>query len=138
MNRPCRITLLAELSVQQNERRITRFRTRKAGALFAFLAYHLDRSHPREQLLEQFWAHLDREDARRDNLSVALSSLRHQLEPPGVLTGAVLIADRHSVRLNPDAVSTDVADFEAGLRTAEQASEDTGRVQSLEEALALY
>ena len=40
-------------------------------------------------------------DAGRHNLSVALSSLRQQLEPPGIPDGAVLAADRFSVRLDP-------------------------------------
>ncbi|HLV79648.1 MAG TPA: hypothetical protein VKT32_05175 [Chthonomonadaceae bacterium] len=54
-------------------------------------------------------------NAGRDSLSTSLSSLRHQLEPPGVPTGAVLLADRATVQMNPEAVLTDVAEFEAGL-----------------------
>src|SRR5689334_7812746 len=53
--------------------------------------------------------------AGHHRLSMALSSLRHQLEPPGVLDSSVLQADRFSVRLNPAAITTDVAEFEEVL-----------------------
>ena len=54
----------------------------------------------------------------RHRLSVALSSLRQELEPPGVPDGAVLETDRVLVGLNPATVTTDVAEFEAALRGA--------------------
>jgi class 3 adenylate cyclase len=69
---------------------------------------------------------------------VALSSLRHQLEPPGVPQGAVLIADRNSVKLNPAAVTTDVAEFEAALQSAERTKSGIERIQHLTDAVELY
>ena len=74
----------------------------------------------------------------RQNLSVALSSLRHQLEPPGTPAGTVLVADRHNVGLNPAAVTTDVAEFEAGLRAAFQTEERAEKGQVLAQALNRY
>ena len=74
----------------------------------------------------------------RQNLSVALSSLRHQLEPPGTPAGAVLVADRQNVGLNPAAVTTDVAEFEAGLRAAIQTEERAEKGQVLAQALNRY
>ncbi|HLK56736.1 MAG TPA: tetratricopeptide repeat protein [Chthonomonadaceae bacterium] len=133
----CRITLFGELTVQQADRLITRFRSQKAGALLAYLAYDACQSHPREQLLELLWPHLD-PSSGRGNLSFVLSSLRHQLEPPGVPAGAVFIADRHSVRINPAAITTDVAEFEAGLRAFDRAPDAVERTQGLEDTLALY
>jgi predicted ATPase/DNA-binding SARP family transcriptional activator len=133
----CRITLMGEFSVQQDQRHITRFRTQKAASLLAFLAYHAHRSHPREHLLELLWPQLD-PFAGRSNLSFVLSSLRNQLEPPGVATGTVLVADRNSVRLNPTSITTDVTDFEAGLKAVAETSAETEQVQRLEAALALY
>ena len=89
MDARCRIRLLGELSVQQGDRLITRFRTQKTGALLAYLAYHGHRLHAREELVELLWP--DDPDTGRHKLSVALSSLRQELEPPGVPDGAILI-----------------------------------------------
>jgi predicted ATPase/DNA-binding SARP family transcriptional activator len=137
MNQPCRIELLGGLRVRQAEQLITRFRTRKAGVLLAYLAYHRRQTHPREVLVDLLWPERDL-DAGRDNLSTVLSYLRHQLEPPGVPTGAILIADRFSLRLNPTAVTTDVADLETHLCAAEEARSEREREQQLADALALY
>src|SRR5262249_26506550 len=76
--------------------------------------------------------------AGRQSLSQALSSLRHLLEPPGLPAGAVLIADRASVRLNPDALVTDLSEFEAALRAAAQAAGEAQRVSYLTQAVELY
>src|SRR6187549_2959263 len=100
MDARCRIELLGELRVEQNGRVMTRFRTRKFGLLLAYLAFYLHRSHPRDELIEMLWPECVPE-VGRDRLSTALSSLRRQFEPPGVPAGAVIIADRFSVRLNP-------------------------------------
>ena len=117
MEAVCRVEMLGGLRVVQAGRVVTRFRTYKTGALLAFLAFY-PRPHPREHLIEMLWP--DGEpDAGRNSLSKALSSLRNQVEPPGVVpAGAVIVADRAFVQLNPDVVSTDVADFDAALREA--------------------
>ena len=115
----CRVEMLGGLRIVQAGRVITRFRTYKTGALLAYLAYFL-RPHPREALIELLWPDCE-PDAGRNSLSKALSSLRNQVEPPGVApAGSVIVADRAFVGLNPDAVSTDVADFEAALRSAQR------------------
>src|SRR5436190_11078577 len=99
MDRPWQIELLGWLRVVQTDRVVTRFRTRKADALLAYLAYHPHRSHPREQLIELLWPGSD-PAVGRCNLRSELASLRRQLEPPGVPTGAVLLADRATIQLN--------------------------------------
>jgi len=137
MDRPWRIELLGRLCARQGAQEITRFRTQKTGALLAYLALNLPRSIPREALLDALWPEHDI-DSARNSLSVALNSLRRQLEPPGVPSGAVLIADRSQVRLNPAAVTTDVAEFEAALQTAEQAATNNERVSFLTSAVELY
>src|SRR5438552_1189613 len=124
----CRIQLLGGLRLRQGEQEIIHFRTHKTAALLAYLAYFLPRSHPREVLTELLWPESDL-DAGRHSLSVALSALRHQLEPPGIPDGAVLIADRFSVRLAPDAVTTDVSEFEAALRCASEAASAEVRLE---------
>jgi predicted ATPase/DNA-binding SARP family transcriptional activator len=134
---PWRIELLGGLRAVQGERVFTRFRTQKNAELLAYLAIHPGRAHPREGLIELLWPECDL-DAGRNRLSTALSTLRHQLEPPGVPAGAVLQADRASVGLNAQAVTTDVAEFEAAVRTAAQARSATERAQILTQALEIY
>ena len=115
MQYPWRIRLLGGLVLERaGETPITRFRSQKAAALLAYLAHFSQRAHTREELLALFWPDADEEDARR-SLRVTLSSLRHQLEPAGTLSGSVLEATRTHVRLNPQAFATDVADLEVAV-----------------------
>lgn len=137
MNAPWSIQLFGGLRIQQSERLITRFRTQKTGALLAYLAYHRQHSQARDVLIEMFWPDTAPESGRH-NLSHALSSLRHQLEPPGVPAGTVIIADRFSVELNPEAFTTDVADFEHALRLATQARNTPEQKPLLMQALEKY
>lgn len=137
MNEPWSIRLFGGLSIRQSDRLITRFRTQKTGALLAFLAYHRQHSHGREVLIEMLWPDTTPESGRH-NLSHALSSLRNLLEPPGVPAGFVIIADRFSVQLNPDAFTTDVAEFEQELQLASQAGAPERSLNHLMRAIALY
>ena len=132
-----RIELFGGLRVTSGEHVITRFRRQKTGALLAYLAFYRDRMHPREVLFELLWPECD-PNAGRHNLSNSLSSLRHQLKPPGVPAGAVIIADRASVRLNPAAVTTDVAEFETALQSVSRAKSSTERIQHLADAVTRY
>src|SRR4051794_6151199 len=106
MNAPWRIELLGRLRATQGDRVVSRFRARRTGSLLAYLAYYRDRPHPRVALMELLWpgaaSHLGRANLRRE-----LSSLRRQLEPPGVNPGAVIAADRDRVQLNPAACEID-------------------------------
>src|SRR4051794_33323421 len=120
MNESCRIEMLGWLRAIQGDRVIARFVTHKTGALLAYLAHHPQRSHPRESLVELLWPESS-PGAGRNNLSKALTSLRHQLEPPGVPPGAVIRADRGTVQIGTAACSTDVAHFEAVLNAAQRA-----------------
>lgn len=137
MNDPWQITLLGGLRAQQGERVITRFKTQRVAALFAYLAYHPRQVHSRELLMELLWPESD-SPTLRNSLSVALSSLRHQFEPPGVPQGTVLRADRFSVGLNPAVVETDVVRFERALQAASRAGSSLERAQYLTEAVDLY
>jgi DNA-binding SARP family transcriptional activator len=131
------IQLLGTLSARQGEHTLTRFRTHKTGALLAYLAFHADRAHPREVLSELFWP--DSEDgAGLHSLRMALTSLRKQLEPPGVPVGAVLRTDRNGVQMNPVLVTTDVAAFENALKHAARASDTNRKTNLLLQAVDLY
>src|SRR5262245_36424778 len=131
-----RIELFGGLRVT-GSRGVQRFRTQKTGFLLAYLACHLGQRCPREALCELLWPEAAPE-AGRARLRVALCSLRHQLEPPGVPAGAVLIADRCAASLNPAAVTSDVAEFEAGLRLVERAPSPAAQAEALADALERY
>ncbi len=129
--------MLGGLTARQGDRDLTHFATRKVGALLACLALHLHRSQPREVLAEQLWPGEDW-DAIRNRLRHALSSLRHDLEPEGMPDGAVIFADRSEVRLNPSAVATDVAEFEAALTRAARSADPGSQAAALRAAIELY
>ena len=137
MNEPWVVNLIGGLSLCQGNAETTRFRTHKTGALLAYLSYFRDRSHAREVLIDLLWPDLEME-AGRNSLSVALSSLRGQLEGPATPSGAAIIADRASVRANPNAVTTDVARFNDFLRRADGAPTPTERAVHTKSAIALY
>src|SRR5262249_48043958 len=130
------IELFGSLRARHAEREITRFRTHKTASLLAYLAYYRLAPHPRDVLIELLWSD-GTPEAGRQSLSKALSSLRHQLEPPGMAPGSVLLADRSSVRLNPAGVTTDVARFETALKEGGRARDLLERVQCLMEAVQL-
>src|SRR5436305_12019550 len=98
MDTPWHIELLGRLRATQGDRTITRFRSQRAGALLAYLAYHLGWPHPREVLVELLWPEAEPKSGR-NNLSRELWSLRRQLEPPGVPAGGVILADHANVQL---------------------------------------
>jgi predicted ATPase/DNA-binding SARP family transcriptional activator len=131
-----RIELMGSLRAFHDADILTRFRTQKTAVLLAYLAYHLDRAHPRDLICELLWPESNL-DSSRNNLRVALSSLRRQLEPPGT-GGALILADRTTVRLNPEAVSTDVAGFETALAAARSAGEPAEQARCLARAADLY
>src|SRR5437660_11834726 len=125
---PWRIELFGGLRARSGDRTISRFPTQKTGALLAYLALHLDRSHTRDHLAELLWPDTDL-DAARHSLRQALASLRRVLEPPGVAAGSVLLAERFSARLNPPAVVTDVAEFEMTLARARGMTDAAARAR---------
>ncbi|MBM3458844.1 MAG: hypothetical protein FJX77_09980 [Armatimonadetes bacterium] len=114
---------------------VSHFRTQKAAELFAYLALHPGRVHPREALQELLWPE-EAPEQTRHRLSVALSSLRGQLEPPGVPDESVLRADRRSIQLEAAAVQTDVAEWEPLLSGPEPLQPE--QATHLEQALTRY
>jgi predicted ATPase/DNA-binding SARP family transcriptional activator len=137
MNALWRIELLGSLRATHGDRVVTQFRTQKAGSLLAYLAFHSRHPHPREALLELLWPELDL-DASRNNLRFVLHSLRQLLEPAGTPAGSVLLADRSTVSLRPEAFTSDVAELEAALAAAGRAVEPAERAELLRPAVELY
>jgi predicted ATPase/DNA-binding SARP family transcriptional activator len=84
-----------------------------------------------------FWPDTEEESARH-NLRLALSSLRRQLEPPGIEPGTVVRADRLTVQIPPEVVTTDVAEFEAALKAAADTPNPPETTAHLVRALELY
>jgi predicted ATPase/DNA-binding SARP family transcriptional activator len=134
---PIRIEMFGGLVIVDGFRTITRFRTKKAGALLAHLAFHLGRSFPREELIELLWPDTDL-DKGRMSLRTELAALRRQLEPPGIPTGSVIEADANFVRLKPGAVNTDVSEYRDALQAGANAADDSERIGPLSTAAALY
>lgn len=132
-----RVELFGGLRLLVRGRVVTRFSTRKTAALLAFLAYYRHREHLREALVDLFWPDSDPRAGRR-SLSVALSELRRELEPPGSVPGSVLRSDRLSVRLELAAVGTDTGEFEEAVAAAGHARSDDERRQGLRRAVDRY
>lgn len=146
-----RIELLGGLRAIQSDRVIARFAHQKAAALLACLALahaaepRRPGGHLREELVELLWPEIDRE-LGRGKLRFMLHSLRQQLERSDpnassslALSGTrLLIADRSTLRLDPVAFTTDVAEFRAALQAAPRIAAPGERAQLLGAAAALY
>jgi predicted ATPase/DNA-binding SARP family transcriptional activator len=137
MEKLWRIELFGGLTARSGHTTVSRFYSRKVGALFARLALYAEQAHAREELAERFWPDA-RPEAGRLNLRAGLASLRRQFEPPGTTAGSILIADRDTVRLNPERVTVDVAEFDAALLAAGRASDLQKRILLLERGVELY
>jgi len=73
------VRVLGPLEVAVHGHRITRWASLKARAVFQYLVIHADRPVRRETLMETFWPRNTR-NSSRNNLNVALCSLRHTLQ----------------------------------------------------------
>ena len=98
---------------------VRRFRSQRVAALLAYLCLHLGRDCPREELAEVLWPDEDPQTTA-NRLRFSLSSLRHQLELPGMAPGSVLDASRAGyVRLRRESVWCDVIAFDQALQHGE-------------------
>jgi predicted ATPase/Flp pilus assembly protein TadD len=122
---PWRLFLLGGFRLERSGETLTRLRTQKTVALLAWLALHPHREHGREELIERFWPESDLEQGRA-SLRVALNALRKALEPPPTPASSVLVTSRTHVKIRPEALTTDVAAFEAALKR-----KDTAEAQRL-------
>jgi DNA-binding SARP family transcriptional activator/class 3 adenylate cyclase len=117
-----RITLLGEMSLQADGKRLELPASRRARALLGVLALER-RTHPRGQLAARFWPDVLDESART-SLRSALSALRR---PLGADADRYLLATREGVALaGPEHVWTDIGEFDRLLAGGQ-----------LQEALAL-
>jgi len=109
------VRVLGALEARNGQLALTHFVSQPIAALLARLALAPDRHHAREELVEHLWPGVEL-DVGRNRLRNAISSLRRMLEPPGVGAGAVLVADRQSVRLAAGACTCDALEFERAVR----------------------
>lgn len=125
------------LRLRVEEQEFSHFRTQKTAALLAYLAYHPERAHPREVLMELLWPDCVEAAARR-SLSTALWSLRQQLGT--MLPGGerLLRADRAKVALSGPGLVTDVQAFLTALGEARTGRDPEGRMAPLSRAVELY
>jgi predicted ATPase/DNA-binding SARP family transcriptional activator len=143
------IELFGGLRATRGDREITQSRTQKTGALLAYLACHPRRFHRRDELTDLFWPDAPPR-AAGNSLSQALSSLRLQFEAvpddarsvdaPGtsISRDVVLQSNRVSVRLNPEAFTSDLAAFEEAIHAASRSDSSRLRIERLARALTLY
>jgi predicted ATPase/DNA-binding SARP family transcriptional activator len=128
--------MLGGLVLRRGGESVSHFPTEKSRLLLAYLAAYPQLTPTREELVERFWPESDF-DAGRVSLRQALAQVRRILEPPGVPTGAFLIADRSKVCLNTELFATDVARWDRSRALASRA-EGSERLRLLEEALPHY
>src|ERR1051326_1203821 len=107
-----RMELFGGLRVRRDERELPRLSAEKTRALLAYLAYHWRHPTERDVLIEQFWPDHDLERGR-NNLSHALTSLRHLLEPPDIPAGSVILAARQVFGLHPGFLQPPCRAFQA-------------------------
>src|SRR5215213_5173864 len=132
-----RIELLGGLKARHDDRMLSGLQKQQPAVLLAYLAFHSPSPRSRDTLAELLWPEADPETGRH-NLRSVLHALRRLLEPGGAPPGAVLVADNTTVRLNPAAITTDVAEFRAALADAARAESPEARGASLAAAVALY
>lgn len=114
---------------------ITRFHTRKVGALLAYLALHPG-EHSREKLMQLLWPGTDEKNSS-NNLRVSLWALRRQLDALGLSSQEILFARRRGVQLREDAFVCDVHRFEHHWK-ASLSTTGTVRAHALQNAFTLY
>ncbi len=102
-----RLSLLGPLDIRYGGQQLPKPPTQKSQSLFAYLALHRQRPHPREHLAGMFWGDRPERKARR-SLTTALWHIRRALPK-----AAVILAEPRTVQLDPHAeLWLDVDEFE--------------------------
>lgn len=120
---PWQLRLLGGFGLQRGGVRLTRLHSRAARLLLARLALQPQRDHPREVLAAWLWPDADAATALA-RLRQTLSTLKATLEraQPGLDPVAVVLADRHALRVAPGALSCDALRFEQAARAGDRAA----------------
>src|SRR5687768_16139337 len=107
-----RLRTFGGLALQEGEAPAGAALQRRALALLAIIAASADLGVSRDKLLLYLWPDSDQERAR-NALRQVLHGLRKSLASPDVFLGT------NDLRLNPEVIGSDVADFEAALSRGE-------------------
>jgi non-specific serine/threonine protein kinase len=105
------VQLLGGLRITSGDQMVTRFRTRSADGIFAYLALHLGQDIRRDKLIELGWPGSEALQGQQ-NLRTALTSIRSSLGSD------VIVADRSTVRLDKNSFEVDANTFRASKNTA--------------------
>ena len=133
---PWRMEMFGGFRLYESEREIF-LKSSINARLLAYLAFYPHRFHPRDELLCLLWPDED-PDLTRNRLRVGLSTLRRRLEPPGIPSGTVLVADRQKIRLHPESFASDVSRFESAFTEALQSEDESQRTVLLVTAAEAY
>ena len=134
---PWEIDLLGPLCVRREGHTITRFKTRKTGALLGLMAVHSTRPYLRDEIISLLWPDAD-DDSGRNRLRLALSDLRRHLDDFVEEQNRVIVADRLQVQLNVKVFTTDKQRFETLLQLSARADEEAYNIDCLTQAVELY
>ena len=128
------LTLLGELSIRIDGRRVIDFPTDKSRALLAYLALESHRSHTRSALAGLFWP-LSSERRARDNLRNTLHRLRKALDQAAAgASDQILVVNRHDLSFRRAHASVDALTFQSLLDDV--AGHDHDLLASCDECLA--
>lgn len=135
VQRLVRVEMFGGLKVFHGETPRTRFRDNNAKLLFAFLLLHRHKPVSRETILSKLYT----DDLKGNrHLTHSLSDLRMTVEPEGIARHSIIIADPKFIRLNMEALITDVDEFDHALQHAEQATVLVEKIRFLQHAFELY
>ena len=130
-----KIRLFGHLEVQREGRPpVRRFRSRSAASVLAYLALHIERAVPREELCEAIWPEHDPE-LSRSSLRTVLFSLRKQFECSD--GDSFLGSDRSHVWIVREHAVTDYAAFVRTFKAAEALQDIEVQFEANKEAVAL-
>lgn len=131
------IHLFGRVHVTEKGRKITSFPTAKCRSLLAFLALHPGSGHPRELLGEFLWPEAS-EDVARTRLNVTLHLLKKHLESENSSLTDHIESDREGIRLNPEGIRIDYADFIEASLQAERTTDEEERRAAWQQISLLY
>ncbi len=131
------IEMFGRLRARRGDQVITHFKTYKAGALLAYLANAEQPGYRREELIDLLWPD-DPRYAGQVSLRVALHTLRERMEGPEEKAEELLVSNRVSIYLNPNAYTTDKAEFEDNLKRSMRTENEDEQMACLMRAIELY
>lgn len=128
------IRLLGGFSLTHGDRPLTAITSRRSQALLAYLVLHRQAAQSRQRLAFHLWSE-STDDQARANLRKELSRLRCVLPNPD----ECLWVDAKTLQWLPNGNYTlDVAEFQAAVKAAEQATDKSAIRAKLEQAIELY